>query len=574
MWKKRDELDAVEDIVQRNSGRTLEELLHPKCDTEIINLIDVAKCICDAIRAKQRITIIGDYDVDGICGAAILYKSLVAFGVTPTVRLPRRFTEGYGFNLAMLDEIPDGLLITVDNGIAAVDEITEAKRRGLTVVILDHHQPREDGVLPPADIIVDPHVINNGGFEDFCGAGLAYKLACLLHSKNEELLKELNTMAAIATVADVVPLIDDNRHIVMEGLKAMKQNKSPIGLRVLLDRLNLFDVDESDISFTIGPILNAPGRMLDNGADKSFHLLIDRDFLDTKAKDLEIINSRRKELQVEGLESAEKIIAEDCMYGDSVLVVCSAGRSGVNPIPEGLVGILAGKLSEKYKVPAIILTESDKPGIVKGSGRSYGDVNLKALLDSAAELMTAYGGHPKAVGLSVPEGDVSVLRDILLDCVGTVAKEEEEVQYYDISVKTEELDATIAKILKYAPYGEGNPRPVVRIQDQYLIPRGSYYYSFMGKGNEHIKLFCGRSTAAVGFNMGERFVDLGEPIRLTMTGTVFVNKYIDRGGRHTKEIQIRLEDIEKASNIKTASPLLASVYANLEALGGKCGISS
>lgn len=570
MWKKRDGLTSVEDVVQRNSGRTLSELLTPKKDSEIVNLVEVAKLICNAIRGKEHITVVGDYDADGICGSAILYKTLAALGTTPTVRLPRRFSEGYGFSMTMLDEIKGGLLITVDNGIAAVDEITEAKRRGLKVAVLDHHQPRDDGMLPPADVLVDPHVINSGGFEDFCGAGLAYRLACLL-LKNEELLQELSTLAAIATVADVVPLIDDNRAIVMEGLKALKYNKAPIGLRTLIDRLGMFDIDESDISFTIGPILNAPGRMFDNGANKSFHLLIDRDYLDTKAKELEIINNRRKELQVEGLETAEKIIMEECMFGDPVLVVCSGNRNGITPIPEGLVGILAGKLSEKYKVPAIILTESDKPGVMKGSGRSYGDVDLKALLDKASDLMVAYGGHPKAVGLSIPETDVTVLRDFLIECIGETEREDEEISYYDLSIKTEELESTIAQIIKYSPYGEGNARPVIRIEDQYLVPRGSYHYSFMGKGNEHVKLFCGRSTAAVGFNMGERFIDLGEPIRLTMTGTVFVNKFIDRVGRHTKEYQIRLDDIEKASDIKNASPLLASIYANLEALGGTCG---
>ena len=571
MWVKRDELTTVAEVVVRNAGRSLEELLNPKNDSEILNLIEVAKIICDAIRARFPITIVGDYDADGICGSAILYKTLVALGVTPTVRLPRRFSEGYGFSMQMLEEISGGLLITVDNGIAAVDEIAEAKKRGLKVVVLDHHQPRDDGALPPADVIVDPHVFNNGGFEDFCGAGLAYRLACLLLVKKAELLPELSALAAIATVADVVPLVDDNRSIVMEGLKAIKRNKAPVGLRVLIDRLGLFDIDESDISFTIGPILNAPGRMLDDGAMKSFRLLTDREFLDSKAKDLEVINDRRKELQAAGLQTAEQIIMEDCMHGDSVLVINSGRRNGMAAIPEGLVGILAGKISEKYKVPAIILTESDKPGIMKGSGRSYGNIDLKGLLDKAAELMVSYGGHPKAVGLSIPEADVDVLRDFLMEALAGEEREVADVSYYDLSVKNSELEATIAEILKYAPYGEGIARPVLRIEDQYLVPRGNYYYSYMGKGNEHVKLYCGRSTAAVGFNMGEQFIDLGEPIRLTMTGTVFVNKYIDRMGRHTKERQIRLEDIEKASGIKNASPLLASVYKNLEALGGTCG---
>lgn len=569
MWKKRDGLTTIEEVIQRNSGRTLEELLHPKNDSEIVNLTDAAKAICDAIRAKKQITIVGDYDADGICGAAILYKTMTAFGVTPIVRLPRRFSEGYGFSFSMLNEISDGLLITVDNGISAVEAITEAKQKGLQVVVLDHHLPRDDGALPPADVIVDPHVFHSGGFEGFCGAGIAYRLACLLHPKKEELLRELNTLAAIATVADVVPLIDDNRSIVMEGLKGIQDQKAPIGLRVLLERLNLFAVDESDISFSIGPILNAPGRMLDDGAEKSLHLLIDRDCLDSKAKELEVINNRRKELQTNGLETAEKIIEEDCMYGDAVLVLCACERNGMPPIPEGLAGILAGKLSEKYKVPAIVLTESGKPGIMKGSGRSYGAINLKELLDNVSDLMIAYGGHPKAVGLTIPESDISILRDFLNDHVSCKNEEEEEISYYDLCVKTEELETVIATVLKYSPFGEGNARPILRIENQYLVPRGSYHYSYMGKGNEHIKLFCGRNTAAVGFHMGERFIDLGEPIRLTMTGTIFVNKYMDRMGRRTKECQIRLEDIEKASGTKNMSPLLASVYANLEELGGK-----
>lgn len=164
MWKKRDGLTTIEEVIQRNSGRTLEELLHPKNDSEIVNLTDAAKAICDAIRSKKQITIVGDYDADGICGAAILYKTMTAFGVTPIVRLPRRFSEGYGFRFSMLNERSDGLLITVDNGIAAVEEIAEAKQRGLRVVVLDHHLPREDGALPPADVIVDPHVFHSGGF--------------------------------------------------------------------------------------------------------------------------------------------------------------------------------------------------------------------------------------------------------------------------------------------------------------------------------------------------------------------------------------------------------------------------
>lgn len=572
-WKKRDSFTTVEEVVQKNSGRKLNELLNPKYSTEIVNLDKAAKVVRRAIDTGQEITIVGDYDADGICGAAILFIMFRTLGITPKVRLPKRFSEGYGFNLSMLDEINSGLLITVDNGIAAVDEITEARRRGIATIILDHHPMREDGKLPPAHVLVDPHVYNNGDFEDFCGAGLAYMLARKLISA-DFILKNLSALAAIATVADVVPLVDDNRRIVKDGLLAIKNGVIPVGLKTLLSKLKLFDVDESDISFTLGPILNAPGRMLDDGAMKSFELLaksVDAD----KVDELISINYFRREKQAEGLTLAEQVIEDDCMFGDAALVICSKKTDNTECIHEGVAGVLAGKLSEKYRVPTIVLTESGTPGLMKGSGRSYGDIDFKELLDGAASLLTEYGGHPKAVGIKIEESKVSQLRDYLIEQLTDKATlPEDEVKYYDLDVETKDLETVIAKINRYAPYGEGNPRPVIRIENLCLVPRASRYYSFMGKGSQHIKLFCGRNVAAVGFDMGEQFIRLGEPIRLTLVGSVFVNKYVDPVGRRSKECQIRLEHIEKAIGMKNASPLLASIYANIEAMGGTCGNAS
>ena len=567
MWKKRDDSKILEDIIRRNTGQSIGCVLHPRHDSRIANLEQAAALIREATRRKTPITIAGDYDADGITGSAILCLTLKALGTNADVRLPKRFTEGYGISMTMLDGITEGLLITVDNGITAVEEIA-AKAKGLQVVILDHHIAREDGLLPEADVLVNPHVLPNGEFSDYCGAGLAYKLACLL-LEDESLLEQLCALAAIGTVADVVPLKDDNRSIVQNGLHAINQGNCPQGLNELLNQLNLFDVDEGDISFTIAPILNAAGRMHDDGAIRSFKLLTESGSVSKLAEELIRINEERKAAQQNGLQVVEDMIAENCLYGDRALLVYSNGRE-TTPIPEGIAGILAGRLSERYQVPAFVLTSSGTKGILKGSGRSYGNIDIKALLDSAASLLEAYGGHPKAAGLSVREENAESLRSFLNERLAElpVTTDNTDTLFYDMEVKAAQLPSLIEQLAAFAPFGEGNERPVILIRNQQLYPRQRRFFTYMGRDDQHIKLYCGNKLAAVGFDLAEKYTEHGEPISLDLIGTIFTNKYMDPMGRRLKETQLRIDDLRKPTVVAFSSPLTASVQARLEALGG------
>ena len=566
MWKKRDELNTIEEIVMRNTGQSLGAVLNPKNDSRIVNMDMAVACIRTQITNKYPITIIGDYDVDGITGSAILYHTLKALGVTAEVRLPKRFSEGYGISKAMIDDIYSGLVIAVDNGITAVDEIALAKSKGLMVIILDHHIAREDGVLPPADIIVNPHVYSSGDFGGFCGAGLAYKLAeILLEDKTK--LDSLCVMAALGTIADVVPLLDDNRYIVINGLKALNKGKAPQGLLTLIEQLNLFDVDESDVSFKIAPILNASGRMHDEGAIRSFRLLIETQGLDTLANELVTINEERKTAQNDGITAVEEMMSADGLYGDPVLLVYSDGITG-SVIPEGIAGILAGRLSERYHVPAFVLTQSEKPGVLKGSGRSYGNIDIKLLLDQAAHLLEGFGGHPKAAGLSVKTVKVEELRNFLIKQLEMNPCEEDDTLMFDLEVTADSLPEVISEIQRYAPYGEGNIRPIIKVESQRLYPRQRRFFTCMGSEGQHVKLFCGSKLVAVGFDLATKYSEVGEPMNLDIVGSIFVNKYIDPMGRRLRETQLRIEDLRKSNIVTFSSPLTTSVQQKLRALGG------
>jgi len=568
MWKKRDDLQTIEEIVERNTGLNLNDVLNPRICTEIENLERAADSVREAISKKLPVTIIGDYDVDGITGAAILYLTLKALGVTADVRLPRRFSEGYGVSAEMIEDIDSGLLITVDNGITAVEELALAKEKGLTVIVLDHHIPREDGVLPDADVLVDPHVYANGGFTGFCGAGLAYKLARELLD-DEVQLEPLVALAALGTIADVVPLIHDNRYIAVNGLRAINQGKAPQGLLTLIEQLNLFDADEGDVSFTLAPILNAPGRMFDDGAMRSFRLLTEKDGVFALAEELVLINEKRKLAQQDGLQAVEDLIAENCLYGDRALLLCSDGKTTA-PIPEGVAGILAGRLSERYQVPAFVLTPSGTKGILKGSGRSYGSIDIKALLDSASSLLETYGGHPKAAGLSVREENVEPLRSFLNEKLAELPEtmDDTDTLFYDLETDSARLPELIENIAAFAPYGEGNARPVILIRNQTLYPKQRHFFTYMGKDDQHVKLHCGNKFAAVGFGLAEKYMECGEPISLDLVGTIFTNKYTDPMGRRLKETQLRIDDLRKSTVVAFSSSLTASVQSRLKALGG------
>jgi len=300
LWKLKDPtVTTVRGVVEKNTGMSADELLSPK-SCFVQNLKEAAEKIRKAIDAGQKFYIYGDYDADGVTSTAILVRLLDYFHAEVIARLPKRFSEGYGLNAKVVDSILDAnpdIVITIDNGIVAVEEIATLKSHGIDVVIIDHHLRRDDGAIPNADVIVDPHVIEGSDFDGFCGAGLAYKLASqIVGTTAPALLNSLQTLACIGTIADVMPLLYENRIIVKEGLQKINAGKSVVGIHALLGLLGLYEIDTNEVAFKLGPIINAAGRMKDDGAELALALLTTDSYKDAEdiANCLIAINSERQ----------------------------------------------------------------------------------------------------------------------------------------------------------------------------------------------------------------------------------------------------------------------------------------
>lgn len=444
-WKSNN-YNNVRQIVEAHTHMSAEEFLHPQKDPYLHGLKEVVQFVKLKLHHKVPVHIVGDYDVDGEMSTAILELALETFGGYPVhVRLPRRFSEGYGLSMKIIDEISDGLIITVDNGIAALEQVKAAKAKGLSVVVIDHHLPvrnpdTEEIILPEADYVIDPKAIEGSMFSEYCGAGLAYRFAKALLTEEHPIMNNLLVFASIATVTDMVPLIGDNRTIVKEGLEHINQRDVTFGLQILLDRLKLNHVTEEDYGFLIGPVMNASGRMLDDGpidvvnmvtslADPANPEFIRKTmYLQDLADELVERNEKRKEAVEKDLIEAENIIREKTLMNNNPLIVYSPN------FWEGTIGILAGKLAEKYQVPCLVFTKSSAKGIVKGSGRTYGNIHLKYLLDKASDLLVGYGGHAAAAGMSIKITNISILQHRLKSYLKTEAGDTESTSFYDMEI--------------------------------------------------------------------------------------------------------------------------------------------
>lgn len=567
MWKKRDDAQTVKDVVLRNTKMTEEELVNTKRGYNILGLQKAVDVIKTAIANKQEIFVYGDYDADGITSVSILHKVLEYFNATFYTYIPRRISDGYGLKMNFVERIikkPNyngGLLITVDNGISAVDEIEFAKNNGLTVVVIDHHLMRDDGKLPPADVIVNPSAIPGSDFSNYCGAGLSYKLAELL-CDNPTILSEICVLAAIGTIADVMPVLGDNRNIIKDGLTIMNERRSCLGLRVLLDKLRMRDIDETDIGFKIGPIINACGRMEDAGANIPFKLLTTSDaaMAHRCADRMIATNETRKDAVKDEMDQCEKIIAENCMYGEVPLVVYTT-KDSQNKFREGLVGILAGRLCEKYGCPAIVLTETED-GVLKGSGRSN-TIHLKELLDTVSDKMVTYGGHAGAAGLSVRLSDIDEFISAIQENTADLQtpSSENNIIEYDLDISADKVADTIEQLKLYAPYGEGNPHPVFKVSDIKLTPKSGKFYQQMGSEGQHVRLYANNFTI-VGFGLTEKYINLGSPFSLDVVGNLSENRF---DGTVTK--QVEATDMKVCEIRLKQTPLASALAERMKAKG-------
>lgn len=563
VWQKRGNATTILEAILARAEGSEEELLAPcPVPPEAIDGIPAAAdlIVRCALQGDMPVVIVGDYDADGVTATAILVKLLHHFGVSPRAIIPRRFTNGYGITHSLVEGISHSLLITVDNGIAAVEPIQAAKAAGNVVLILDHHLPQAE--IPPADVIVDPHLHpERNGYEHYCGAGLAYKLAeylCREASSQEkkDLFFDLLVLACLGTLADVMPLTGDNRRLVMSGLTVINRDSwyrqlSP-GLKSVLD-LSPRPYTEDTIKFQTAPILNATGRLFDAGSASVLKALITTEPTAAAgyAAKMKAINQRRKDLVAQWLAAVEEAAAGQ-EEAPILLVRCQG-------IPEGIVGIVAGKLSEAHQRPAFVFSDiASAPGLLRGSGRTYGDFDLSPLIPVVTPFAESAGGHAGAAGITVSEGQYSPMGQAITQWAqDNRPPAADDTLYYDLDVTEADLPAVLSVLKAHAPYGPGAEKPVLALRGLRLQTRGGQCYRLMGKGHEHLKLF-GQVSDAVGFDLTAAYLDLGCPGTVDLLGVVEENQFLGKTSLQFQFHAIR-PCVEATQPLLPEEPLLAQV---------------
>ena len=563
VWQKRGNATTILEAILARAEASEGELLSPcPVPPEAIDGIPAAAdlIVRCALQGDMPVVIVGDYDADGVTATAILVKLLHHFGVSPRAIIPRRFTNGYGITHSLVEGLSHSLLITVDNGIAAVEPIQAAKAAGNVVLILDHHLPQAE--LPPADVIVDPHLHpERNGYEHYCGAGLAYKLAeylCREASSQEkkDLFFDLLVLACLGTLADVMPLTGDNRRLVMSGLTVINRDSwyrqlSP-GLKSVLD-LSPRPYTEDTIKFQTAPILNATGRLFDAGSASVLKALITTEPTAAAgyAAKMKAINQRRKDLVAQWLAAVEEAAAGQ-EEAPILLVRCQG-------IPEGIVGIVAGKLSEAHQRPAFVFSDiASAPGLLRGSGRTYGDFDLSPLIPVVTPFAESAGGHAGAAGITVSEGQYGPMGQAITQWAqDNRPPAADDTLYYDLDVTEADLPAVLSVLKAHAPYGPGAEKPVLALRGLRLQTRGGQCYRLMGKGHEHLKLF-GQVSDAVGFDLTAAYLDLGCPGTVDLLGVVEENQFLGKTSLQFQFHAIR-PCVETTQPLLPEEPLLAQV---------------
>lgn len=465
------------------------------------------------IAEKKKIRIIGDYDVDGVNAIYILLTGLQRAGAHVDGEIPHRMKDGYGINERLIEEAYEAgvdTLVTCDNGISAAKQIAHAKTLGMTVIITDHHDiPYEeiDGrrgyILPKADAVVNPKQTDCAyPFEGLCGAAVAYKLITALYERmgypageGEAFLE----FAAIATVGDVMELLDENRILVKEGLKRLRETKNP-GLKALME-INSIDpkaLSAYHIGFVIGPCLNAGGRL--DTAKRALELLEaqDKGEADNIAGELKALNDSRKAMTLEGVEKACGLIDSGAYDGDKVLVVY------LPDCHESLAGIIAGRIREKYYKPVIVLTKGEEG--IKGSGRSIEGYSMFEELAACREYLEKFGGHPMAAGMSLKEENVDAFRKALNDKSGLTEDTLQPKKWIDVPMPVSYItERLIEELSLLEPFGKGNEKPVFAEKSLKLVSK-----KVVGQNKNAVKLVLEDANHyqvdGIYFGDGEAFV--------------------------------------------------------------------
>ena len=510
-------------------------------------LKDMEKAVAilqEKIENRNRIRIIGDYDIDGVMSTYILLESLRGLGCDVDMMIPNRITDGYGINEHLIEQAwQEGrdTIITCDNGIAAVTQIRKAKDLGMTVIVTDHHEvPFEDleggrkEILPPADAIVNPkQKACSYPFAGLCGAVVAMKVMEALYEKmapEVDLVDKMLPFAGIATIGDVMDLQDENRILVKEGLQRLHHTTN-LGLQELIRVNNLEpeNISPYHIGFILGPCLNASGRL--DTAKRALQLLLadSREEAAVLAGDLKNLNESRKEMTAQGLEKAIEQVESTSMMEDTVLVVF------LPECHESLAGIIAGRLRERYHKPSFVLTRGEEG--VKGSGRSIESYSMYEKLCECKEYLTKFGGHPMAAGLSLEEENVERFRRKLNEQSGLTEEDLVEKVTIDVPMPIHYIRKDLVQELsRLEPFGKGNEKPLFAQKNLWVSQMRVF-----GKNRNVVKMRLtdenGYPMDGVYFGNGDEFAEEGRGKRkISIVYYPDINMY---QGRESLQVIIR-----------------------------------
>ena len=521
--------------------RFFRPMLNELIDPFLMNDMDVAvDRLTDAMGRKERIMVYGDYDVDGCTAVALVFKFLQQFYSNIEYYIPDRYDEGYGVSRKGIDRAAEHgvkLIIVLDCGIKAIDEIAYAKERGVDFIICDHHVP--DEVMPPAVAILNPKREDSTyPFKHLCGCGVGFKFMQAFAKNNGipfSRLIPLLDFCAVSIAADIVPVIGENRTLAFHGLKQLNINPS-IGLKAIIEICGLTgrELTMSDIVFKIGPRINASGRM-QNGTE-AVDLLVEKDFARAlaEANHVNEYNDQRRDIDKQMTEEANEIVArlESQQHMQSIVLYDENWKKGV-------VGIVASRLTEMYFRPTVVLTIID--GLATGSARSVAGFDIYDAIKSCRDLLLNFGGHTYAVGLSLKQENIPEFRrrfqeyvsnHILPEQTQALLDIEEEVDFRDINKKL------LNDLKKFAPHGPNNPKPL-------FCTRNVYDYGtskVVGRNQEHIKLELVDSKSsnvmngiAFGQSAAARYIKSKRSFDIVYT--------IEENTYKRSEIQLQIEDI-------------------------------
>ena len=431
---------------------------------ELSGMSEAVERINIAIEEKEKILVFGDYDCDGVTATALLTTYLKKRGADVDYFVPDREYDGYGISVKAIEKAhEDGvtLIITVDNGINAVNEVERANELSVDVVVTDHHLLQDE--LPNAVAVVDPHIDGDCDwiFSDLCGVGVAFKLVCALESRPcEEVIYEYADLVALGTIADIVPLVSENRAIVSVGLQLINRRQN-LGIKALIEVAGAKFVTSGNAAFTLCPRINAAGRMAN--ADIAVKLLMSENYDDALyyAGCLDRLNAERQQIEQEIFQSACDIIEQNGYHRQRVIVVSGFGWH------VGVIGIAASKLVEKYGKPCIVISASGERSV--GSGRSIAGFSLFDALSASSSVLVKFGGHELAAGLTVEEEEIDLLRKAINEYASKCEVPFQKIKV-DCRLKPRALTLDVAKALKaFEPYGAGNPTPVFGIMESQLV---------------------------------------------------------------------------------------------------------